>query len=313
MSEEKVSVVYPIYGDFAVERLMASIKSALRQENEKEIIVSEQGPEPRFEPGKIYDGETEIKYVFNKFTPSKEVSDYNTGKIRNDGVKRAEGKYVFSNDADIFMKSPEFLGNLVELKEKVGKVLYRPPMRRIPEEEFEQVYQKIKEKGIDKTFEEDLDMSKQYLATLGTKEWALKTFKKDGQDFDYEKTFTAFKKDFERYVNDPEMKGKEPMFWDETRYCGGIFFEREEFESVGGYCEKFINWGCEDSDLQYKFKEEYGIHLIPEEEKYEVIHFDHPKGYFSSDMWKRNEEIEEKRRSKDIEEIIAEDKKRNGL
>ena len=83
-------------------------------------------------------------------------------------------------------------------------------------------------------------------------------------------------------------------------------FRREQFVSVGGYCEDFVNWGCEDSDLQWKFAEKYGIEFFPDE--LEVIHLDHPKGYFSPEMWVRNEKIITQRKSEGVESAIRLDK-----
>ena len=88
------------------------------------------------------------------------------------------------------------------------------------------------------------------------------------------------------------------------------FFRRKQFEIVGGYCEDFINWGCEDSDLQWKFKEVFDLQFFPEGKEFMVMHLDHKRGYFSPEMWKRNEKICSERKQKGILKVAKEDQEK---
>lgn len=98
------------------------------------------------------------------------------------------------------------------------------------------------------------------------------------------------------------------MFWNENRHCGGNLFRMKQFKAVGGYSEEFINWGCEDSDLQWKFSQLYHLQFFPE--NLEVIHLDHPKGYFSPEMWAKNEEISRRRIEEGLERVIERDRRK---
>jgi len=82
----------------------------------------------------------------------------------------------------------------------------------------------------------------------------------------------------------------------------------KQFKAVGGYSEEFINWGCEDSDLQWKFSQLYHLQFFPE--NLEVIHLDHPKGYFSPEMWAKNEEISRRRIEEGLERVIERDRRK---
>ena len=58
---------------------------------------------------------------------------------------------------------------------------------------------------------------------------------------------------------------------------------------------------------QSKVKKLYNLQFFPE--NLEVLHLDHPKEYFSPEMWARNEEISKKRMKEGIEKIIKKDKR----
>ena len=86
---------------------------------------------------------------------------------------------------------------------------------------------------------------------------------------------------------------------------------RKHLDLVGAYCERFINWGCEDSDLQWKLGERFSLQFIPNEARFEVIHLDHPKLYFSKEAWKRNEAIADCRKRQGAYISIAQDMAKN--
>ena len=75
--------------------------------------------------------------------------------------------------------------------------------------------------------------------------------------------------------------------------------------NVGGYSEEFINWGCEDSDLQWKFREIYDLEFFPLD--FELIHLDHPKGYLSPKMWDLNEKKSTQRKKDGIKLAVEYD------
>ena len=142
----------------------------------------------------------------------------------------------------------------------------------------------------------------------------LKIFEKISKEAGYKKTFTSLIEDYKKYIEERIGSEKEfnfwPVYWNENRHCGSNFFRRSQFMDVGGYCEKFINWGCEDSDLQWKFRETYNLEFFPPE--LEVIHLDHPKGYLSPEMWGLNEKKSAERKEDGVKSAIDYDKEALG-
>jgi glycosyltransferase involved in cell wall biosynthesis len=295
----ELSVVVPVYGQFDIARACVSIQSILSQKGiNYEVIVSEQGESPRFPqiPG--------VKHTFSYHKPRQDLSDFNPGNVRNNAIAIANGEFVYTNDADIIFLDPRYLSKVVqEIRTDQNKVFYRPFMRRLPINEFEEFKKLINEYGIE-TAISSLDLTQKYIATLNGKKREIRVFEKKSI---YPKTFTAFEEDFKSYIADERNKEREPMFWNENRHCGGNLFRKSQFLSVGGYCEDFVNWGCEDSDLQWKFSERYDLLFFPA--NLEVMHLDHPKGYFSPEMWKRNEEISRERITAGLERTIEKDRR----
>ncbi len=295
----KLSVVIPVYGQFDLDRAKVCVASALSQKDvNHEVIVSEQGEYSRFPeiPG--------IKHLFNYHRPRKDLSDFNPGKVRNLAINQARGEFIYTNDADVVFLDSHYLAKSIEEISKFSNgVFYRPFMRRLPLDEFEEFKKRIEFNGIEKAIA-SLDLSQNYLATLNGEKRKIRVFEKESI---YPKTFTSFENDFQTYINDDSLKGYEPMFWNENRHCGGNLIRREQFREVGGYSEEFINWGCEDSDLQWKLSEMFDLRFFPEFS--EVLHLDHFKSYFSSEMWKRNEEISARRIKQGIRKVIELDRR----
>src|SRR3989344_2859388 len=285
VKEPEISIVIPLYGSFNLERILISIQSnTFQEEVNYEIIVSEQGESKKFPE---ING---VKHIFKYHKPKPNLSDFNPGNVRNEAIAIARGEFIYTNDADIvFLEHYYLVKSLEILKENSNKVLYRPLMRRLHLDEFHEFNERVNKQGIKKTIDL-LNVSQKYIATLYKKQRGIRVFRKESV---YLKTFTAFEEDYQNYFKNNLNKGNEPMFWNENRHCGGNLFRMEQFRGVGGYSEEFINWGCEDSDIQWKFYEKYDLQFFPE--KLEVLRLDHQKEYFNSEMWKKNEAICERR------------------
>lgn len=302
---EGISVIIPIYGDFDISRALRCIDSIKMQEGvEKEIVVSEQGETRRFPDVE------RVKHVFTYHKPQADLSDFNPGKVRNIAILNSTKDYIYTIDADIILPDPNFLKKSLEiLKKNPNKVLFRPFMRRLPLDNFDEFNEACKSLGFEKALK-SLFINQQFLVKTSPEYRELKIFEKDSKEAGYRKTFTSLIEDYNKYVE--ERLGSDddlnfwPVYWNENRHCGSNFFSRAQFLNVGGYCEEFINWGCEDSDLQWKFRETYELEFFPPE--MEVIHLDHPKGYISPKMWALNEEKSSKRKKEGIKLAIEYDK-----
>ena len=303
---EGISIVIPIYGDFDIRRIILCIDSIkLQQEVELEIVVSEQGITSKFP--KI-EG---VKHIFTYHKPSETVSDFNPGKVRNIAIMNSTKKYIYTLDADIILPDPLFLKKLLNVvKDNPNKVLFRPFMRRLPLDNFEEFKKWCDLLKFENAIKK-LIKNQDFLIKTSTDYRELKIFEKISKEAGYKKTFSSLIEDYKKYVEERLGSDEEfnfwPVYWNENRHCGSNFFNRDQFIAVGGYCEDFINWGCEDSDLQWKFRETYTLEFFPPE--LEVIHLDHPKGYLSPKMWDLNEKKSAERKKNGVKLAIELDKK----
>lgn len=299
----KISVIIPLYGNFDERRTELSILSILDQKNvDLEIVVSEQGVEPKLKGIR----DSRIRYLF-KYHDKSVSGDFNPGRIRNIAARESAGEFLYTNDGDIVLLNTNYLRLCLDKLNKNPSLAFRRPvMRRLPLENFEEFQTRVKKYGIAKAIA-SLDLTQDYLATTDGIFRELKVVRKDNDD--YQKIFTTSMENFRRYLEDKSIRGKEPIIWTENLHCGGNFLRRQQFETIGGYCSLFLNWGCEDSDLQWKVGEKYELDFFPKEKGFEVLHLDHPRDYFSSEMWKINEVIGAERKAKGIESAILVDKK----
>jgi predicted glycosyltransferase involved in capsule biosynthesis len=300
-----VSVVIPIYGDFDIKRILVSIESIKSQkEVDIEIVVSEQGIERRFPEI------DQVKYIFTYHKTSKEISDFNPGKVRNIAIMNSTKQYIYTIDADVVLSDPLFLKKSLDyLKKNPNLILYRPFMRRLPKDNFEDFYNIFSSQKFTNALN-NLIINQDFLVKTSPEYRELKIFEKISKEAGYKKTFTSLMEDYNKYIEERLGSDTEfnfwPVYWNENRHCGSNLFRIDQFLEVGGYSEQFINWGCEDSDLQWKFRENYNLQFFPEE--LEVIHLDHPKGYLSPKMWDENEKKSTIRKNIGIKDVIKEDR-----
>lgn len=301
-----VSLVIPIYGDFDIKRLLLCIESIKMQKDvDIEIVVSEQGIERRFPETR------DVKHIFTYHKPQENLSDFNPGKVRNIAIINSTKDYIYTVDADVIFPEPLFLKKLLAyLKKYPDKILYRPFMRRLPVDNFAEFNNWVDSLGFEKAIIK-LFINQEFLVKTSPGYRELKIFEKISKEAGYKKTFTSLIEDYKKYVEERLGSDKDfnfwPIYWNENRHCGSNFFRRTHFIEVGGYCEDFINWGCEDSDLQWKFRENFNLEFFPPE--FEVIHLDHPKGYLSPKMWEQNERKSTERKANGVKLAIEHDKK----
>ncbi len=303
---EGISIVIPLYDNFDIKRIVMCIDSIKMQKNvDKEIVVSEQGIIRRFPDIE------EVKHIFTYHKPQANLSDFNPGKVRNIAILNSTKDYIYTIDADIVFSDPNFLKKSLKiLKRNPNKVLFRPFMRRLPLDNFNEFSEWYDSLGFEKTLKK-LVINQKFLVKTSSKYRKMKIFEKYSKEAGYKKTFTSLIEDYNKYVEEGLGSDDDlnfwPVYWNENRHCGSIFLKRSQFLNVGGYCEKFINWGCEDSDLQWKFREIYDLEFFPPE--LEVFHLDHPKEYVSPKMWALNEKKSSKRKKEGVESTIKFDKK----
>ena len=64
------------------------------------------------------------------------------------------------------------------------------------------------------------------------------------------------------------------------------------FQIIGGYCEDYIGWGCEDTDFWFRLEEQVEIGKV---ENRVLVHMDHPKADCAGPAYQRNRTLFEER------------------
>jgi len=298
INNPKISVLVPFFGAFDPRRLELAISSTLQAEKDEKIEFLICTGKEAIPLGNAVDI-TEIvrKAQEIRGDPSKVISK---GSIYNQGIKKVQGDYVYLSDSDIIF--PEhFFSGLIQASESANSPLYRPMMRRLLLQDFETFYLSYLQNGIRDSLK-SLDFSQEFIVKPDKNPRDIRVFKKfeNGRM----KTFIVPGEDYEEYISNPSNRGSEPKFFNQDRHCGATFAKRKQLEDIGGCCEEFKSWGCWDADLQWKLKDTYGLSYIPGE----VIHLDHPKGYFDRERWKLNRLLQETRRAKGAIKCIQEDR-----
>lgn len=95
-----------------------------------------------------------------------------------------------------------------------------------------------------------------------------------------------------------------PFHW------GGIMVRRETFDAVGGYCTRYVGWGCEDDDLIAKLDGTVGTirawRAAPR--KLACLHFEHPRSH-TFPYSRANDALLAERLAAGVEAMIEEDRK----
>jgi glycosyltransferase involved in cell wall biosynthesis len=303
-----VSIIFPIYGNFYTDRLLLAIASARAQKGVNiEIIVSEQRESPELKD-KL---DSSVKYIFKKRDHKKGGGDFNPGETRNDAVANASGEFIYTNDSDILFMNEHFLEKSREiLSQNRDMVLHRPSMRKLPIENLEEFKKRVEKNGIQASIA-SLNFGNEFLATTDDKKRDVRVSIANSEgDL---RVRTTSMEEFKRYTEDASLKANDHVIWSESMHYGGNLMRKEQFENIGGFCEEYVNWGCEDTDLQWKLKNMFNLQFFPKIEEFTVIHLDHEKRYVVAETVDRNEGVFTRRRQRGAYQAIKEDKEQRRL
>jgi N-terminal domain of galactosyltransferase len=101
----------------------------------------------------------------------------------------------------------------------------------------------------------------------------------------------------------PELLYRAPFHW------GGTLVGHDLFDAVGGYCERYVGWGCEDDDLHAKLAGRATVHRAWQVARtLKCVHFEHPRAYHGPELL-ANKEILRARRASGPDAMIAEDRR----
>jgi len=291
-----VSIIIPFYGTVHSQRLELVTEAILAQKGgDADLIVA------GLNQAKRIGGNEDLENLPKENAPD----SVKMGRIINNGLRLAKGEFTYVTDADIMLHNKNYLERLVHEVVSDRVSLKRPPMRRLLLQDFEWFCQNVSLNGLENSVKE-LDFSQNYIVKPKNSIRPMRIFPK--LENNKQKIFIASESDFQDYISSKDNKGKEPAFFNQDRHCGAVFSLTEELLKVGGYHEGFVSWGVWDADVQWKLEKQTGIRLIPYQKELEVIHLDHPKGYFSKSKWEQDKTLQEMRRLIGAEECIRKDK-----
>lgn len=232
-SEIKVSIVVLTYNRAEpLAKTLAGIVLQTYPKNLIEVIVTDDGGnEDTHGVVKEFSRYLDIKYVWHKdvgFTPA---------AARNNGVNIARNDFIILLDVDM-MPSKDLVSNYVKFSPVIDKSVLIGPRKYIDINNLD--YKKIiSEKNIENNFTE-IVTNNPVANRLDGKisiDWRLEIFNSTNNLKNEKVPFRVFA-------------------------SGNVAFSKREFSKIGGFEERFVTWGCEDTELGFRFFND-GKYMIP--------------------------------------------------
>lgn len=293
-SRYEISVIIPLVGNIHRQRVFPVIDRLCRQKGVSiEIIIVHPTNEP---PVPFADNRVQFIGVHPKF-----ASPINISYLRNEGVHHSNGSLVFIYDADILLGRDTYILELLEAFDGCQKVAICDPPRysvlNIDQEKLvNELQQGVSVEDVVIPVEEFV-MCYKYAHTSPPK----LLFRRQGH-----RTYFAYAHELES----SEANIDKHAFWQGNGWNGGLIVPRKYYDLVAGYCEKFVGWGHEDSDMRQKLARIMPVFRLihdPIYTKYHVYHLEHerPSTIFSSA--EQNNLIRQRRRTLPLLTLIHED------
>lgn len=300
----EVSVIITVYNYQCDEKIEVVFKGWRQQTINTEVILCEQSVESNLqfvEMCKKYD----VQYLHCKPDEINGEIKYNIGRVRNIAALCSRGKYLYFSDADIVVTNLNYLEILVKHAKIHDNVpLMRPFFRRLIEcdtnkfcnsflHDESRICFNAKEYFCNSEFDSNSETIKKL--SCGERYRMINNV-----------PYVSRKDYYDKVNSGLENVEKNFDCWQPAMHYGGLFCLFENFEKVGGYSEKYYNWGYEDIDLQWKFDEIVGIQIMDAAIKEcSLIHFEHPsrrrnKQYIeNTNTFKARKKIGQKRAIRD--------------
>lgn len=304
MTNPRVSVIVSVYGEYDRTEVLELVLEAWTDQRARvEVVLSEQNHESRFDPVASAVG---AEYVRTDPDTRDGVRKYNIGHVRNAGIAAATGEYVYVTDADVLPLSEDYLADRVaDAADDPRTVHFRPDHYRLSQAAVGEFLAFVSEHGTDAVAVEDGEYC---LATfesgrIGPRPGGEVRELIDGWTY----VCTPEERDFldsDRFDGDEEELILRPAV-----HWGGTFLPREQAVQVGGYCERFYDWGFEDDDFHHKLSGRYSLEPIG---PVELVHFEHDRDY-NDEQFASNERTFERRRARDVDSLIESDVESNDV
>lgn len=278
----KVSFLVPAFGSLNPDALYLVLSSIQRQEYpHKEALVAEEHlGEPRFE---AVAREANARYIAHNVSGI--GGNFSVARARNLGLAISDAEFVVMQDADIVLHSRNFIeGLVVELMEHPGFFMATTPLLHLQRREISEWKAEFLRTG---------DFDSYPGRCLCYEEYVLSALPYGDNDFRVvphpyneakrDRRYVALKELHEDYLRGPERwKGSEPIIFTPCVAKGFIAARREHFLAAGGYCERYIGWGCEDGDLKWKLSNFLKCKNLQGDRRFAGVHLDHDRPYFSA-------------------------------
>lgn len=304
-NRKKVAIVLTVYNYKYTKQFESVLYSITKQKIDKDIIICEQSEEISIIIRKLCD-KYGIKYV--NILPEKRDNNiyYNIGRVRNIAALCSDSEYIYFTDADILLTDENYIAELVEYSEKNYNVpCMRPKMRRLKEishEAFSQDYLEDKEINYDEKSPycySEYNQRKKKIEPLKAGE-RYKTMYNLVHVGEHVSSQSNIEFEAEKMEEFSET-------WKTVVHFGGNLCRRKDFIMIGGYSEKYYNWGAEDIDFQWKMGESCGMQMIDYVlNEYSLIHYEHASRCNNA-LYAMNRNVFTKRREHNVEEIIKSD------
>ncbi|WP_283137891.1 galactosyltransferase-related protein [Rhizohabitans arisaemae] len=250
----QVSVVLPLFGSHrAVQTLRAVSLAWLAQDVACEVVV---GAAPETPVGALAD----LIRTGRLRVVRTEPGDQAPGRLRNLAVRSARAPVLYLSDGDVVPLGSNYLRRALEVREDA--VFVQPWMYRLVDPGgYERVTWPSPGRG---------------RICFVTDDGAGGLARLTGERFAWHGSLLMVQPPPEAgYEEDsPEMYWRSPYHW------GGVLVDRSLFDEVGGYCPRYVGWGCEDDDLLVKLSGRArllrgwrGARALS------CLHFEHPRTY----------------------------------
>jgi len=302
----KISVIISIYKYQKYGVLKTVLTSLVNQKNVPEIIISEQGYRTDCTIQKMVKSYN-CRFILSSPDCFNGKGFFNPGRVRNIGASISSGDILYFSDADICFIDKNYFEYLEKLySSDINQNWYHPMMYRLSENN---VASFCKNYQLNQTIQ--FPDPKYCLIDFDSKSKLIPSQKGEFQAIVNHQPHMSYVSDYKTNpTTDFDYRRIEKYSWKPEFHYGGVACTRRDFFKVGGYCEKFLNWGMEDSDFQWKLSCISLLKTIINIRKRQIIHFEH-RSRCKNSIYIRNRKIYEKRLGLGINKVIEKDLLKN--
>ena len=288
MPVPQVSVILPLFGDHrAVQSLPTVCRAWLGQDVTCDVVVAVAAGTVVPPLGDRADGDR-VRIV-----PAG-AGSASPGLLRNLAAAASRAPVLYLGDADIVPLGPDYLRRALEFRQ--DRVVIQPWMYRLVNPAAATAAPPLEPPGRGQFCHVSLDADGR-LTPVGAER------------------FTWLNPEI-MVVEPPPgfgLRGEDGTPWRAFPFhWGGFLLERATFDAVGGYCTRYVGWGCEDDDLIAKLEgRAQVVRAWRVARRLTCLHFEHSRAHTAASI-RTNQAILAERRAAGVDAMIEEDRRRAG-